>query len=458
MLARRDGWKNACHAERKEKTGNLRALRCFAVRFSDHEKAVAARVTRLDSVPSCLYHIFMRIGMMADVYKPHVSGITNYIDLNKRYLEKAGHDVFVFTFGDQDYHDDELRVIRSPGVPLVDTGYYLSFRYSIAAKKLLQTMDVIHIHHPFLSGRLGLRYSHPLRIPTVFTNHTRYDLYAQAYMPLLPEEISDGLLQAYMPPFCEAVSLVVSPSAGMADILRSMGVESHIAIVPNGVDLEHYYKAEPLARADFGFTDSDILLVYAGRIATEKNLPFLLQSFAGVANALDNVYLIIIGGGKKTIEDQLQQLAAELKLKDRVHFTGMVPYEKLPAYLTMCDAFVTASVTEVHPLSVIEAMGAGLPVLGIHSPGVSDTIEDGKTGFLATEEISAFTAKLTRLCLDSSLRKQMGEAARQTSTRYAIERTTRTMLEHYERLVYASRPIKERWDVKLRGLLEKFLQ
>lgn len=415
-------------------------------------------MVHLDAAPSCLYYVFMRIGMMADAYKPYVSGITNYIDLNKRYLEKAGHDVFVFTFGNQDYQDNEDHIIRSPGLPLVDTGYYFSFRYSPTAKKLLQTMDVIHIHHPFLSGRLGLRYSHPLRIPTIFTNHTRYDLYAQAYMPLLPEEISDGLLQAYMPPFCEAVNLVISPSAGMADILRAMGVESPIAIVPNGVDLQHYYKATPLSRADFGFKDSDILLVYAGRIATEKNLPFLLQSFAGVAHALDNVYLMIIGSGKKTIEDQLQQLAAELNLKDRVRFTGMISYENLPAYLTMCDAFVTASVTEVHPLSVIEAMGAGLPVLGIQSPGVSDTVEDGKTGFLATEDLSAFTAKLTRLCLDASLRKQMGDAARQASTRYAIERTTRTMLEHYERLVYASRPIKERWDVKLRGLLEKFLQ
>ncbi len=413
---------------------------------------------QLDTSPSCLYDTSMRIGMMADVYKPHVSGITNYIDLNKRYLEKAGHDVFVFTFGDQDYHDDEQRVIRSPGLPLVDTGYYLSFRYSMAAKKLLQTMDVIHIHHPFLSGRLGLRYSHPLRIPTIFTNHTRYDLYAQAYMPLIPEELSDGLLQAYMPPFCEAVSLVVSPSAGMANILRSMGVESPIVIVPNGVDLQRFYKAEPLSRADFGFKNSDVLLVYAGRLAPEKNLAFLLQSFAGVAHAIDNVYLLIVGGGKKILEDQLQQLAIELNLKGRVQFTGMVDYDKLPAYLAMCDAFVTASVTEVHPLSVIEAMGTGLPVLGIDSPGVSDTIEDGKTGFLATEDLSAFTAKLTRLCLDASLRKQMGDTARQASTRYAIERTTKTMLEHYERLVYASRPIKERWDVRLRGLLEKFLE
>ena len=400
----------------------------------------------------------MRIAMMADVYKPHVSGITNYIDLNKRYLEKAGHEVFVFTFGDQDYHDDEPRVIRSPGLPLVDTGYYLSFRHTAAAKKLLQTMDIVHVHHPFLSGRLALRYCEPLQIPTVFTNHTRYDLYAQAYLPIVPEDISDGLLQAYMPPFCEAMSLVVSPSAGMEKILRGMGVTSPISIIPNGVELQSFYQAEPLSRADFGFKESDVILVYAGRIATEKNLSFLLQSFAGVAQAFNHVYLMILGGGQKQIEDETKQLAAQLNLNQRVRFTGFISYEKIPSYLAMCDAFVTASVTEVHPLSVIEGMAAGLPVVGIDSPGVGDTIEDGKTGFLTTQDLASFTAKLTRLCLDASLRKQMGDAARQASTRYAIERTTKTMLEQYEQLVYGSRPRRENWEVRLRGLLEKFLQ
>jgi 1,2-diacylglycerol 3-alpha-glucosyltransferase len=400
----------------------------------------------------------MRVAMMADVYKPHVSGITNYIDLNKRYLEKAGHEVYVFTFGDQDYHDDEPRVVRSPGLPLVDTGYYLSFRHTVAAKKLLQTMDIVHVHHPFISGRLALRYCEPLHIPTVFTNHTRYDLYAQAYFPMVPEEISDGLLQAYMPSFCEAMNLVISPSVGMANVLRKMGVTSRIEIIPNGVELQSFYEAKPLSRADFGFKQSDVLIVYAGRIATEKNLFFLLQSFAGVAQALDQIHLIILGGGQRQIEEETKQLAAELNLNQRVHFMGMIPYEKLPEYLAMCDAFATASVTEVHPLSVIEGMASGLPVIGIDSPGVSDTIEDGKTGFLATQDIASFTAKLTRLCLDASLRKQMGDSARQASTRYAIERTTKTMLEQYERLIHASRPRRENWEVRLRGLLEKFLE
>ena len=117
----------------------------------------------------------MRIGMMADTYKPHISGITTYIALNKQELEKAGHEVFVFTFGDDDYKDKETNVIRSRGVPIVDTGYYLNFGYKREARKLLKTMDIVHLHHPFLSGSIGLRICRPRGIPLVFTNHTRYD-------------------------------------------------------------------------------------------------------------------------------------------------------------------------------------------------------------------------------------------------------------------------------------------
>jgi 1,2-diacylglycerol 3-alpha-glucosyltransferase len=400
----------------------------------------------------------MRIGMMADVYKPHVSGVTHYVELNKRYLENAGHDVFVFTFGDQEYKDDESNVIRSPGLPLVDTGYYFSFSYRRSAKKLLQTMDIVHVQHPFLSGRLALRYCQPLRIPTVFTNHTRYDLYAQTYLPLVPSEISDGLLQAYMPPFCQAMNLVISPSAGMVKVLHNMGVNSPVEIIPNGVELQRFYSAHPLPRADFGYAAQDVLLVYAGRLATEKNLQFLLQAFAGVAQALDHVHLLVLGGGPKPLETELQQLVKELGLGERVRFTGMIPYDELAAYLQMCDAFVTASVTEVHPLSVIEGMACGLPVMGIQSPGVGDTVEDGKTGFLSDEDLPLFIAKLTLLCTDSPLRKQMGAAARQASTRYAIERTSQMLLEHYERLVYAARPRRESWAVRLRGFFENYMQ
>ena len=400
----------------------------------------------------------MRIGMMVDSYKPYVSGITNYVDINKRQLELTGHEVFVFTFGSLEYQDDDPRVIYNRGVALSDSGFFLSTRYSSVARKLLQSMDLIHVHHPLLSGRLALRYCRPMQIPIIFTNHTRYDLYAQAYMPMMPEEMSQGIFQAYMPSFCEAVDLVIAPSAGMEKVLRQFNVESNIIVVPNGVDLKNFYEAAPLSRAEFGYKDDDILLIYAGRIAPEKNLPFLLKSFAGVAQAIPNAHLLLLGSGIQQFEEEIRNLVSELDLTQRVRLTGRIAYDKLPSYLAMCDIFVTASVTEVHPLSVIEAMGAGLPVMGIQSVGVSDTVEDGITGFLSTHDLSAFTAKLTRLCLNPSLRAQMRDTARKASSVYAIERTTSLMLEQYEKLKREYIPRKGNWAVRLQRLLKSFEQ
>lgn len=400
----------------------------------------------------------MRIGMMVDTYKPYVSGITNYIDVNKRALEQAGHEVYVFTFGDLDYQDNEPRVIRSPGLALADTGYYLSLRYKTRHKKLLQTMDVVHVHHPFLSGRLALNYCRSARIPIVFTNHSRYDLLAQAYLPLMPDEVSHSLLQAYLPDFCDSVDLVISPSAGMVKILRELDVKAHIEVVPNGVDLRQFHNARPFPRSQFGYTDQDILLVYAGRLAPEKNIEFLLRSFAGIAQLIPNLHLLIVGGGKKQFEEELQSLIVQLGVADRVRNTGMSSYEDIPSYLSMCDIFVTTSVAETFGMSTVEAMGAGLPIMGIHSPGTSDIVEDGKTGFLSTEDPAAFTAKLTYLCLSPSLRKEMGLAACEASKQYAIERTTQILLGHYTRLLHSTKPLKQRLDQRLMTVLEEFMK
>jgi 1,2-diacylglycerol 3-alpha-glucosyltransferase len=376
----------------------------------------------------------MRIGMIADAYRPVVSGVTNYVFLNKRLLEANGHQVYVFTFGESEYKDDEPNIIRSPGLPLVDTGYYLSLNFKREARKLLYTMDVVHVHHPFFGGSLALRYCRPRGIPIIFTNHTRYDLYAQFYLPGVPDIISETMLQAYMPSFCRACDLIIAPSEGLRQILIKMGVDAPIEVVPNGVNLEPFSNPTIIKdRAEFNFTSEHILLVYVGRLGPEKNLPFLLRSFAVTSQALDHVRLLLIGGGpeRDNLEDQVRNMGIEPK----VFFTGMVPYEELPGYLAMADSFVTASVSEVHPLSVIEAMASGLPVLGINSPGVSDTIEDGSTGFLATDDLAAFTAKMVRMVSEHDLRKSMGIKAKEASKTYDIQRTSHLMEERYRRMV-----------------------
>lgn len=387
----------------------------------------------------------MRIGMIADVYKPHISGITNYISLNKQFLEKLGHDVFVFTFGEKDYTDNETNIIRSPGLPLMDTGYFIGMRYSTQAHRLLNTMDIAHVHHPFLSGSLALRYCRPRNIPIIFTNHTRYDLYTQAYLPNVPEVVGETALQAYLPTFCRFCSLTIAPSAGMRNVLLRLGVDSPIDVVPNGIDLHRFQiPIQPLERSILGFEPQNVVLVYVGRLSPEKNLSFLLQAFNGAIQAYNHIRLLLIGDGPE--REALQELVNSYGMERYVRFTGLLGYEEVPRYLAMADAFVTASVTEVHPLSVIEAMAAGLPVLGIQSPGVGDTIEDGETGLLAAQEdLAIFTAKMVRMVIDVENRKRMGQKACQAASNYAIENTAQAVLDRYHQLVERSGKRKRGW-------------
>lgn len=397
----------------------------------------------------------MRIGMMADVYKPHVSGITGHINLTKRALESAGHKVFVFTFGDLEYEDDELNVVRSPGLPLSDTGYYFSFRYPRHARRKLQTMDVVHVHHPFLSGRLALRYCRPFNIPLVFTNHTRYDLYAQAYIPILPDELGNAFLHAYLVSFCREVDLVIAPSAGLRDVLRGFGVDVPIEVIPNGIELGPFrHPAQPVPRERLGFSESDVVLVYVGRLGPEKNLTFLIRAFAGLVVAFPNARLLLVGDGPE--RDNLEDRIASSGLGSKVVFTGMVDYHELPGYLAACDAFVTASVTEVHPLSLIEALAAGLPAVGVESPGVADTIVDGVNGYLAPHDLAAYTAKLARLVGEPETRRRMAEEARRSSEQYSIDRTSRLLEERYLRLL-SERPRRRvnRWQMAWRRWVDR---
>src|SRR4030065_1999379 len=339
----------------------------------------------------------MRIGMMADVYKTQVSGVTNSIALSKHWLEKMGHQVYIFTFGDDEVIDKEKHVIRTTGVPLVDTGIYLNLRYNRYARRMLYSMDIAHVHHPFVSGSLAMRYCVPRKIPVVFTNHTRYDLFAHAYLPILPEQIGEAALKAYLTPFYHACDLVIVPSPSMLPAMEDIfGLVSPVEVIPNGLDLAaHRDVAQPMDRKLFGFSQDDVITTYVGRLAPEKNLSLLVRAFYGVASTYDHVRLLIVGDGPE--RENLETQVKHMDLTTKVHFTGMVDYQDVPAYLAASDIFVTPSSSETFGLSTVEGMAAGLPILGIDAPGTSDIVEDGLTGVISSDDEAVFTVKLALL-------------------------------------------------------------
>jgi glycosyltransferase involved in cell wall biosynthesis len=119
--------------------------------------------------------------------------------------------------------------------------------------------------------------------------------------------------------------------------------------------------------------------------------------------------------------------------------TGAVEYHEMPDVLSAADFYVTASVTEVHPLAIIEAMAVGLPVAASRSPGIIDSVEHGVSGFLTSKPESGLSAAIVALATNAELRGQMGRSALQASKNYDINHTVARSVDLYDRLL-AQRP------------------
>ena len=165
----------------------------------------------------------------------------------------------------------------------------------------------------------------------------------------------------------------------------------------------------------------------------EKNLFLLMRAFIRIAGQVPDLHLVIIGSGPE--EDHLREMARLQGLTSRIHLVGHVPYDEVPNWLAMADFFAFASVSESHPLSMLEALAAGLPVLAIPCPGVEDTIVDGHNGLFSPEAVDAFAVRMQRLATDASLRARLAAGARETCAQYDVRRTASVLLGHYERLV-----------------------
>ncbi|MCA9985410.1 MAG: glycosyltransferase [Anaerolineales bacterium] len=371
----------------------------------------------------------MKIGLVTACYKPVVNGVTQMVALYQKYLTDLGLDVTIFTLGEPGPEGDEPSVVRSPAIPLADTGYYFGFRYSRHAQQLLREMDILHCHHLVMSMELASRYSNA---PIVYTNHTRYDLYASSVFSLA-QTTSDAMMRQFWPQFTDYCDTVIAPSNGLRHIMQEFGVRRPIAVIPNGIELDNYWSPPaPFSKRHFGFDETDVLGVYVGRLSAEKRLPQLLQQFALALDVRPELRLLIVGDGPE--RTALEQYVWSHGLSDSVRFAGSVPSQDVPNFLAPADFFVTASVSEVHPLTVIEAMAVGLPIAAVFSPGIADTVVNQQTGYLVHSG-SGLAGALVGLASSAAVRDQMGAAAKTASRHFDIRQTVAFTVALYEKLL-----------------------
>jgi len=155
------------------------------------------------------------------------------------------------------------------------------------------------------------------------------------------------------------------------------------------------------------------LVLYVGRLASQKDIPTLLRAFAAVAAEIPRALLVLAGSGP--LESALRGQSAEMGLSpSNVHFAGMVPYEQIPAYFDAADVFALPSVYEGNARVLAEAAASAKPAVSTDVSGASDAVVEGKTGFVVPVRAHDIMAERLRVLLNHpETAVQMGQAARQ---------------------------------------------
>jgi glycosyltransferase involved in cell wall biosynthesis len=207
-------------------------------------------------------------------------------------------------------------------------------------------------------------------------------------------------------------------------------------VIPNGIPTRSYASSKMPRwewRAREGFTESDLLFVCVARFAAQKNHALLLKAFAEGPAADRKAHLLLIGDGalRKRLESQAQNLG----LSRQAHFLGL--RTDIPEILRATDVFVLSSDFEGNPLSVMEAMAAGLPIVSTAVGGVPALLESGQQGLLVPPGDSESLSKALMVLLQNQeARNSWGrEAARCAKEKFDVSTMVQAYEEVYEQIL-----------------------
>jgi glycosyltransferase involved in cell wall biosynthesis len=229
--------------------------------------------------------------------------------------------------------------------------------------------------------------------------------------------------RSWVPPLLRTARHVLTNSQfTAAEIQRCTGLQAErITVIPLGYDALHFTPGDPQ-----GPIPQQPYLLHVGQAYPHKNLRRLIQAFAQVAPAYPELRLVLAGKPHPTETPQLQALAAELGLQQRVEFRAYVPYTELPDLYRGALAFVFPSLWEGFGLPVLEAMACGTPVITSAGSGTeeaagaaallvnpADSLELGEAMALLLKN-SAEITRLRQLGLERAGRMQWSSTAQRT--------------------------------------------
>lgn len=272
--------------------------------------------------------------------------------------------------------------------------------------------DVIHTHLYTIAFVLlpSILFRVPVRVHTV---HTIAQKDAKGIVKLI--NIIAFKFLGFIP---------VSISKRVAETVKQVyGIDS--PVIYNGIDTQEF-SIEISKKSNL--SDKRFILINVARFVEEKNQKLLIEAFSKSIQEIPNLELWFVGDGP--LRTEIEQLVEQKKLKEKVKFFGV--RSDIPKLLSQADIFVLSSDYEGLPLSVLEAMAAGLPVIATAVGGVPEILEGGKAGVLVPpRDADALAKAIVELARDEKKRTELSDYGKKlVAEKFDIRRT----VKEYERL------------------------
>ena len=388
----------------------------------------------------------MTIAIFSDSYLPTKSGIVTVVVQLREHLIKLGHRVILVTVNTTDeYTTDDQDIYRVHSVPLgLGTDQFMAIpaMHPLIHYLKEQGVEIIHCHTEFGVGKAGLRAARILKIPAICTTHTMWVDFYKYYLPRFQKIMRPGMVVTFMNHFYRKFHALIAVSAKARNYYKKDDMLPAVpsVIIPNSIDSQKFLKAKAseeekkALRKKYGIKESDVLLLFVGRIGEEKRVLELARVFRHVTDKNPRIKAILVGNGPafQSIAD-----AAERHIKEKkIIMAGFIDWEEVHTYYEASDLFVTASLSEMHSMTILEAQLTGLPLVLRRDESYLDSVYDGENGYLCDSETEMENCIL-ELAENKEKREAFSKKSLEITKGFTIESHVQKTLKVYEEVIKA---------------------
>jgi glycosyltransferase involved in cell wall biosynthesis len=350
-----------------------------------------------------------RIAYITETFPPDINGVALTVAKTVETLRARGHELQLIR--PRNANDPAGRgsdpmqefLVRGAPIPL-----YKQLKLGLPAKRALVQLwsrrrpDLVHIATEGPLGWSALQAARKLKLPVCTDFRTNFHAYSQYYgLGWLK-----GAIFSYMKKFHNMAQYTMVPTQETFEQLQSMGFE-HLKVVARGVDTDLYtpHRRTDILRAQWGATPSTLVLLSVGRLAAEKNLDLVVQSYRQIQGVVTDCKLVFVGDGpyRATLQSQCPDAV----------FAGFRTGSNLAEHYASADLFLFPSLTETFGNVTLEAMSSGLPVVAFEHAAAKELITPMQHGVLVSAgDTSRYVAEAMALAVNAPLRHMMQSQTR----------------------------------------------